>query len=100
MFKESIKELCLEVWRYFRDHPEIEFKEDLPEELWLKLLDFLNQCPFCEYFGDRCYTIDSEDGCPLNNCGDNSYYANWFDAKTNEERAKYAGLIVEAVEKW
>ncbi|MDR1902380.1 MAG: hypothetical protein LBQ88_08900 [Treponema sp.] len=48
MTKQEAKELCLEVWGYLRDHPDVEYKEDLPQELYNCIRRLESSCPLYE----------------------------------------------------
>jgi hypothetical protein len=97
--KRGAKELCLEVWRYLADHPEIESKRCLPKELYEKIQDLESRCPLCEVYFVYC------PGCPLNEAGErcgsnNSAYDKWITAETIDIRKKAALRIVKIVKAW
>jgi hypothetical protein len=104
MTKREAKALCLEVWRYLAEHPEILCKPSLPEALFAKIEPLVFRCPLCEVFYDEfnqgpCY------GCPLfedlHPCdSDGQAYARWCAAETPEERREAAEEIVQRVEAW
>jgi hypothetical protein len=102
--KEAI-ELSLEVWGYLVEHPEIECKADLPEELYCKIKRMINRCPLCEYS-----SIVSGKGickdCPLTfeekgkliKCGRDRYpYTKWINGN-EKARKKSATAIVKLLE--
>jgi hypothetical protein len=60
MTKQEAKELSLEVWRYLAEHPEIQMKRYLPDEIWDKIKDMACACPLCEV--NPCHK------CPLVSC--------------------------------
>ena len=62
-WKEA-KALSLEVWDFFRNHPECTYKKDLPSKLWNKIRLMKGYCPLCEYFNGDC------SNCPLRFCYD------------------------------
>ena len=79
MTKTQAKRESLRVWRYLRDHPEIDKKSKLPKELLNIIQHYENQCPMCEYFMEKNFEFEPEDaptfeglfdtdcckGCPL-----------------------------------
>ena len=99
--KKWAKKLSLEVWEYFRDHPEISGKEYLP--FYESISNCINSCPLCDLFwlNDNCA------GCPLDCLTKEgisniyySHYNKWLISKTPKTRAKYAGLIVDKIKAW
>jgi hypothetical protein len=48
MTKKEGKELSLEVWRYFEEHPEIKSNKQLPYYLYRKAKGLLAESPLCE----------------------------------------------------
>ena len=95
--KKQAKKLCLEVWEYLRDHPEIDDKINLPDEIYDKIYMLANECPLCElYFTQE---IDCPH-CPLELDGEIGLYGLWVNSITKNKRAKYAGLIVDKVKAW
>jgi hypothetical protein len=98
MTRKRSKKIMLEVWTYFRDHPEIKSKDDLPEEILKKIDPCMNKCPLCNLFLVRRGYCPA---CILDRCyNKTSTFHKWEYAKTPKTRAKYAGLIVQAVEEW
>ena len=100
MTKLETKELSLEVWRYFRDHPDINSKSRLPDDLYNKIIYMYNDCPLCEYFVTLCN--GSCHFCPLNigfACAD-GYFSKWTEAINQEDRKYAASKIVEMIEGW
>lgn len=96
MTKKQAKKLCIEVWEYFRDHPEVQRKEDLPNVLYQKIRKLTCLCPLCELF----YFINCS-GCPLNSCETKpGLWWKWVTATTDKTRAKYSSAIVEKVKAW
>lgn len=91
MTKKQAKKLCIEVWEYLRDHPEIKVKCELPGKIWVKIEDLACRCPLCE--------ILDCDACPLQRCTP-GLFAKWTRAETDKTRAKYASAIVEKVKAW
>ncbi len=83
------------MWKYLAEHPEIEFKCHLPNELWQIIFNYVNNCPLCE-----CFEFDPCDLCPLNNCSDtNALYTKWY--RGNQiERKQAAEEIVRRIEEW
>jgi hypothetical protein len=105
MYKRQAKKLSLKVWGYFKDHPEIKSKDELPEKLYLKILGLYNYCPLCElfYYKDDDAVICSK--CPLGGGETNCYqidglYYKHSQAKTNKSRQKYATLIYDKINSW
>lgn len=96
--QKKAKEITLEVWRYLRDHPETMQKNDLPEKLYIKIIDMRSHCPLCEFLKIKC------SNCPLWANGidcytDGSLFELWLNGE-KAERKKAASQIVELVEKW
>jgi hypothetical protein len=102
--KKKAKKLTIEVWSYLRDHPWIDDKADLPERLFIKIGYLLACCPLCEYINgeyegpclfDKCIH------CALDCCfNDDSTFAKWETASSDEERQKYASQIVKKTKIW
>jgi hypothetical protein len=96
--KKKAKELTLEIWRYLAEHPEINTKDDLPEELLSKIRDMCDRCPLCTFAiqnGLRCRD------CVLPNCCyKKSPFNKWISSETKEERADAAMEIVRRIEAW
>ena len=101
MTKQEAKILSLEVWTYFRDHPYLNCKSNLPDQLWLKIVNLICNCPLCEIC--NCDQCSCDQQCPLqqyNACGDYGYYSQWTVAKTDLERQIFAKIIVDIIEAW
>jgi hypothetical protein len=101
MTKREAKEICLEVWGYLAEHPEIVMKNWLPSELYEKIEYLDSRCPLCEVNSVDC------SGCPLSlgdeRCfGRESVYSRWARSKADdyETRREAALRIVEIVEAW
>lgn len=97
MTKRLAKLLSLEVWRYLRDCPEIDNKDQLPSKLYAKIKSLKARCPLCKVF-NTCAE------CPLQNCFRDSdsvsdYYL-WYRSTTSESRAQAAANIVKKIEDW
>jgi len=96
--QKEAKEITLEVWRYLRDHPSIQRKQDIKKSLYEKIRDMKGECPLCEYFDGVCSSL-----CPLEmavytfKCG---YYCDFTGALEDTRRQKAAAKIVELVEAW
>lgn len=59
----------------------------------------LDSCPLCEYCGER--QLDCEGSCPLaENHRGCHYFLKWFEAKTKEDRQKYATIIYDKINEW
>jgi len=100
MAGKEAKELTIEIWTYFAEHPEITKKSELPEELYSKIKNLEAGCPLCELFIESGCT-----GCPLsaarNRCASiNSFYCRWVDTETQEERSAAAWGIVNITKEW
>ena len=101
---QEAKELALEIWRYFRDHPDIESKGYLPGDLIDKIGNMICGCPLCELFFRKSTSYMSESeclrkGCPLGHCGSGSAYSRW--GYGNEiDNFQAATEIVKLVEAW
>lgn len=91
MTKKQAKKLCLEVWEYLRDHPEIKHKIGLPKNIRKKIVNCYASCPLCDIY-EQC------PDCPLGDWCDDFW--KWQRARTEKTRAKYAGLIVDKVKAW
>ena len=103
MTKLVAKRLALKLWRYLRDHPEVQSKYEVPA-IGKRVFSLRGGCPLCEVYntdkGSSC-----SDGCPLyNNDGgcmeDNAPYNRWRNATTEEQRAKAADDLVKQIEAW
>jgi hypothetical protein len=100
--KEAI-DLSLEVWRYLAEHPEIDNKADLPEELYGKIGDMLFFCPLCEYYRRFSYN-GCGIGCALLigkglECCDKGHpYKKWKLARSRKTRREAATAIVKLLE--
>lgn len=97
--KKKAKKICLEVWEYLRDHPEISSKVGLPIKLYDKIKNMFIRCPLCKCL-DGCGSDD--DRCPISPCCNNGkgIYDKWCESKQKRTRKKYASIIVEKVKAW
>jgi hypothetical protein len=102
MTNQEAKGDCLKIWGYLRDNSEIEYKEDLPQELYDLIKYLRGNCPLCEVFM-QC----SE--CPLSKGGERcskrgSAYACWchstFGPGGDAKRREAAGRIYDIIEAW
>jgi hypothetical protein len=99
MTKKEAKEISLEAWRYLAAHPEIEYKRDLPESIFSKIISLIHYCPLCAVHKD-CK------GCPLYedrkaDCSEpNNVYYKWSIAYWDYEREEFAQEIVRRIEAW
>ena len=93
---QEAKEISLEVWRYFAEHPEIHSKESLPGKLFREIKQFELYCPLCELFlKENCF------GCPLFYCLiGNGLYGKWFHSRLYKKRIYYSQEIVKTIEAW
>jgi hypothetical protein len=103
MTEKKAKELTIEVWTYFAEHPEITKKSELPEELYIKIKDLRSKCPLCELF--RKWKKNACHCCPLYIAGHfceslDSFYYLWIEAKTKGERSAAAWGIVNITKEW
>ena len=97
MITQEEKQLCIEKWQWFFDHPEY---DDLSYNLVVKLGSYNNYCPLCDYYLN---TLQGEFLCPNcpvviqsgKPCESKGYFAKWTRAKTNKTRKKYAGKLLE-----
>ena len=96
MTGKEAKELSLEVWKYLRDHPEIENKDQLPSELYDKISRLRARCPLCDCLEQACYN------CPLEYCGPGSDFNDWWTSEVYDKdlRQKAAASIVKKIEEW
>jgi hypothetical protein len=103
MTKQEAKELCLEVWGYLRDHPDVEYKENLPQELYNCIRRLESSCPLCEVVRPSC------NGCPLSDAGETcvgggSVYHRWKYSIIGPDgevvRREAAGRIYDIVKAW
>lgn len=91
----TAKNISLEVWSYFRDHPEVMEKSDLPPVILDKIKDMRSRCPLCDYFKDDCFL------CPLDNCyTSGSLFGQWTRTSELETRSKIASMIYQKIEEW
>ena len=105
MTATEAKELCLEVWEYLAQHPEVKAKSNLPEGLYLRIRDLVDLCPLCEYFSHgntggfkrrRC------SDCPLKSCQmkDDTAWNRWNWSTSDRSRINAAEAIVYRVKAW
>jgi hypothetical protein len=102
MTKREAKELCLEVWGYLRDHPDVEDMEDLPQELYNLVRDLECKNPLCELFTDctECFLYKAGECCN----GIDPAYLRWRNAphgrKGNAKRCEAAGRMYDITKAW
>jgi hypothetical protein len=101
---KEAKELTIEVWTYFAEHPEIRRKYELPKILYEKIEYLCNECPLCVLFL-KGHEEKKCEYCPLNLSGHKcrqkgSYFYCWYNAKTKEERIAAAWGIVNITKEW
>jgi hypothetical protein len=99
MTAKEAKERTLYFWKYLVEHPEIEGKEHLPEEMLKEIDKYFCCCPLCHYhkynhIEQRC------EKCVLTSCQYGSLYGRYTDAMTKEERRVAAQAIVDKVSEW
>ncbi len=105
--EKEAKAITLEVWRYLRDHPEIDSKVFLPSKLFSKIENLRNECPLCELFLESEELINPGcESCPLaeaghkcQDAGENAY-EKWAFHSNSKRRKEAAATIVEIVERW
>jgi hypothetical protein len=97
MTPEEAKAITLEVWEYLVEHPEVEFKLDLPKRLLKKIAGLELLCPLCELFVREDCICPC---CPLGNCSRTSPYQMWANAPSKKARKINAQKIVDAVRAW
>lgn len=103
-------ELCLELWSWLRDHPDMTAKLEWPK--WNRYGSVFNMCFACEYDileyekqKRKGFHIMACSVCPLKglwgtDCTrDSSPYNKWCNAKTDKSRQKNAGIIVDFCDK-
>jgi hypothetical protein len=94
MTKQEAKDLSLEIWGCLEAHPNIRYKEDLPQELFAKIENMTLKCPLCEV----CLFCE---GCPLESCTNfDSAYNLWCIAESDAERQAATAEIVRRIEAW
>jgi hypothetical protein len=94
MTKQEAKELSLEIWGHLKAHPDIKYKDDLPQELFAKIKGLYNFCPLCAV----CWHCR---GCPLGSCTlDGDVFVLWVEARSDAERKAAAAEIVRLVKAW
>ena len=103
MKKWTAKAISLEVWRYFVEHPEICYKDGLPDGLFDKIADLWCQCPLCELF--RVEEDEECPGCPLSGPGyycvsEGAPFDRWNEAGTEAARKAAAEEIVRCIAAW
>jgi hypothetical protein len=99
--KREAKEICLEVWVYLADNPNIWYKKGLPNTLYKKIEHLDKRCPLCELYAPNC--VD----CPLSEAGErcdlyDSAYDEWVNSGlySTNIRKRAALRIVEIVSAW
>jgi hypothetical protein len=116
--RKKAKEVSIEVWQYLYDHPEIEYKDDLPKNIYEKISISDTECLLCDLYNDLhndimllhndimildYITSSNCKGCPLQCCEyplDKGIYSKWRLAETSKTRKKYAGIILEKIKNW
>jgi hypothetical protein len=102
MTKQEAKDTTVKVWEHLAEHPEIEYKTDLPDELWNKISGMVSTCPLCELFAN-----DDCEGCPLDTAGERcdeegSIFDRWVGTSESEYAARKsaASELVGIVAAW
>jgi len=96
------KNLSLEVWRYLYRRPWVTSKEDLPKNLFNKIVRMKGWCPLCVRFMNT-FTYGRCEGCPLphNNSGHPcTLYHRWTSAKTWRQRVRHSSTIIKKIKAW
>lgn len=94
------RELSMEIWKYLYEHPWIDSKSNLPDELYNKIEKYENDCPLCELFWDLEHECDLL--CPFSNCPcyePDSLYRKWAAADSSN-RAYWAYKIFDKIRNW
>ena len=98
--KQWAKDLSLKVWRWLRDHPSCDSKEDTPFLSEISGLEL--HCPLCEL--SRLSILSCASTCPLTLCstrGKNTgFYLRWRWARSIKTRHLAASVIVKRLEQW
>jgi hypothetical protein len=93
MTAQETKELSGKVWRYLRDNPSVRDKEDTP--YCDDVSGMTNNEPLCFFFEWSCWL------CPLGSCKyPDTLFGLWYHSTDDEQRRKYAGMIVDRIEAW
>lgn len=115
MTEKEARDISIEVWQYLADHPEIEYKQDIPERLWNKISGIRNNCALCKLYIPDDFDEDgylnevSCKDCVLCKVGHqclktNSYYNVWsislLGDKGKQDRVLGAQGIVDILKKW
>jgi hypothetical protein len=87
------KQLCIDKWQWFYDHPKCYSLDDLPENLRHRFVN--NECFLCEYYLSTDCTH-----CPVyvterSTCFENNSFAKWTLANTSQFRKICAGKLLE-----
>jgi len=103
MTAKRAKEILLEKWRYFAEHPEVALDQDLPFNIFRNI----------RWRDPLCYLFFKEQavcpGCPLKRCNQNSLSYKWERSSMAlkyskgvdiEERRDMAKKFVAILEKW
>jgi len=100
---EDVKELTLQIWRYYSEHPEAKDFSDLPAEIREKVDGKFDQgIPLCSFLSRDCQE------CPIYPCTENDtgddaddegLFTKWSSAH-GEEKAALAKKILEKIEEW
>jgi len=104
---KEAKKLSLIVWKYLKEHPEVESKNDLPDKIFSKIRSHLAHCTLCEYFiaSLKMNLSSCEDVCPLRGCiseddESQSMYHLWKYASNKSMRKKAAEIIYKKILAW
>jgi len=92
------KALMIEVLTCLIEHPEINYKGHLPQELWSKIKEMELTCPLCEFTAAN-YSHDCWP-CPLKPCDRTSPYGRWTHATTSRTRKAAARAALNIVQAW
>lgn len=96
MTAKEAKSLFVKVWSYLAQHPWLDKKDKLPENLHLKTENLLFECPLCKYFAQIC------EYCPLVSCTNTKegLFFKWSTSETDGKRCRYARQIVRRIQRW
>jgi len=106
--KEKIKSFSLELFTFFRDHPEGKWGKTIPESINEKFEFLDRKCPLCKIFlPDDFDQYDTEtrehcdcNGCPLGNYGNCLSLKMFKNGTTKKTRHDYIQKIIASIEGW
>jgi hypothetical protein len=95
MTKRKAFELTIEIWAYLAEHPEINDKADLPEELYKEIKRLTCRCPLCAYYKMSCGRCI----LPSIDWGKCLLFSKWQRATSKRDRSRAARKIVTITQK-